>query len=152
MSPTRDTSARRNYSNSNAVPPSQVDALALARVLATLTIQARAGTDSLRVNAGRIADINGGVVGVTPACQGCDVVIAHGSEALDNDLLSPESFGLSPTEVLSVFVDAVPQVGCWAIQTEVNTALSPAQKRLAVGALYFNFIVTWIICSYHSAL
>lgn len=71
-------------------------------------IQARAETDSLRVDAGRAAG-----VGVAPACQGCDLVIVHGSEALDTDILSPEGFGLSPTEVLSVFVDTVPQVICW---------------------------------------
>lgn len=109
VSPTYDASTRRNHSTSAAVSSSQVDASVLTRTLAALMIQARAETDSLRVDVGRAAG-----VGVAPACQGCDLVIVHGSEALDTDLLSPEGFGLSPTEVLSVFVDTVPQVICWA--------------------------------------
>lgn len=105
--PTYNASTRRYHSTSAVGYSSQVDASVLTRALAVLMIQARAETESLRVDAERAAG-----VGLAPACQGCDLVIVHGSEALNTDILSPGGLGLNPTEVLSVFVDTVPQVSC----------------------------------------
>ena len=70
--------------------------------MAALLGQARAGAGLSGSGAG---------IATTSEWQWCNVVIVHGSEALDVGLLKPERVGLSPAEAISVFVDAVPQVG-----------------------------------------
>lgn len=82
-----------------------LDSPALSSALAALLGQARAS--------GGLQGLGGGTrAGETGAAmrQWCDVVIIHGSQALDLAALSPEGFGLSQAEAMSVFVDTVPQV------------------------------------------
>lgn len=85
-----------------SLAPQRVDSTALGRAVAALLGQARAG-----------AGLSGSGPGIAAASewQWCDVVIVHGSEALDVGLLPPGRVGLGPSEAISVFVDAVPQVG-----------------------------------------
>lgn len=82
--------------------PQHVDSTALGRAVAALLGQARAG-----------AGLSGSRASIAAASewQWCDVVVVHGSEALDVGLLPPGRVGLRPAEAISVFVDAVPQVG-----------------------------------------
>lgn len=83
--------------------PQTLDSSALRRDVAARLGQARAG-------AGLLGMSNGGG-GSSPGAGWSDVVIVHGSEALDVDLLPPRGFGLGDSEAISVFVDNIPQVG-----------------------------------------
>lgn len=110
---TQVTRAGRSHvaSNPEEFPSQQLlDSAALRRAVAALLGQARAGAGFLGMSgSGRKV---GGGAGTTAAAawQWCDVVIVHGSQALDVDLLPPGAFGLGPAEALSAYVDTVPQV------------------------------------------
>lgn len=81
-----------------------LDSSSLRKAVAALLGQARA-------RAGLLGMSNGGG-GSSPSAgwHWSDLVIVHGSEALDVDLLPPRGFGLSDSEAISVFVDNIPQV------------------------------------------
>lgn len=84
--------------------PQTLDSSALRRAVAALLGQARAGAGLLGMSNG------GGGSSPSAGWHWSDVVIVHGSEALDVDLLPPRGFGLGDSEAISVFVDNIPQV------------------------------------------
>lgn len=89
--------------------------MALGRALTTLLGQARSGAGLSGVNTGGSGAAAGehGVADLRSAAEGqrlCDIVVVHGGEALDVELLQPGKFGLGPAEAVSVFIDLVPQV------------------------------------------
>lgn len=89
-------------------PPQHCDAAALAHDLAGFLGKARAGIESPGLSTSDTIGENGATTGAS--CHWCDVVLVHGSEALDPDLLHPEGFALGPAGALSVFVHTTPQV------------------------------------------
>lgn len=91
---------------SSARKHQHLDSAALGRAVAALLGQARAGAGMLEGE----AEAGGEDDSAAAAWKWCDVVIVHGCEALDVDLLPPRRVGLGPTEAILVFVDTVPQV------------------------------------------
>lgn len=92
------------------------DSVALGGALVALLKEARSGASLSDVNRGgsRAAAGDHGATGLGAAAEGrqksCDIVVVHGCEPLDNELLPPDKFGLGPAEAVSVFIDLVPQV------------------------------------------
>lgn len=81
--------------------------------MTTLLGQARSGVGLSGVNIGGSGAAAGehDVAGVrVGGRKRCDIVVVHGCEALDIELLQSGKFGLGPAEAVSVFVDLVPQV------------------------------------------
>ena len=103
---------------SNSSPPTShqhLDSVALGGAISTLIGQARSGAGLSGVNNGGNGAAAGehDVAGLTWAAGGrqrCDIVVVHGRDALDTELLRPGKLGLGPAEAVSVFVDLVPQV------------------------------------------
>lgn len=99
---------------SSSSPPAshqRLDSVALGRAVTALLGQARSGAGLSDVNDGGSRGVAGehGVAGLERSR--CDIVVVHGCEALDIELLLPGKFGLGPAEAVSVFIDLVPQVG-----------------------------------------
>ncbi|CAM9841068.1 unnamed protein product [Ectocarpus fasciculatus] len=130
-------------SSSASVSNQQLDSAALGRVVAALLGQDQdgGGFPSANNNGGRAASDGNAVAWARATSrEWYDIVIVHGCNALDAELLSMGEIGLSPAKAVKVFIDVVPQV-CVDNVTPVNgadvrmlRALLAARGRFAKAA------------------